>query len=257
MQPVHNQRAYDALATLRLLVESGVRDLVQATPRYWLQPAPIAAPPAQRSKITQPQASAVVRPVALDQIGSLADLQAALTSFEGCALKATAMNMVFADGNPASRVMLIGEAPGAEEDRRGLPFVGDAGQLLDRMLAAIGRDRSSCYITNMIFWRPPGNRNPTAQELAACRPFVDRHIALVAPLAILALGNVPAKALLNTEEGITKLRGRWHHLSVGGRRVPLLPTFHPAYLLRQPAHKAMAWADLLSFANQLELPDAH
>lgn len=247
----------NAFSTLRLLVESGVRDVVQATPRHWLQPATAAPPPEPllRSSVV-PEAKAASAG-ALDQINSLEALKAAITAYDGCALKTTAMNTVFADGNPASRVMLIGEAPGAEEDRRGLPFVGEAGQLLDLMLAAIGRDRTTSYITNMIFWRPPGNRNPTPQELAACRPFVDRHIALVDPVVILALGNVPAKALLATEEGITKLRGRWHSLHINGKDIPLLPTFHPAYLLRQPAHKAMAWADLLSFASLLELPDAH
>jgi DNA polymerase len=178
---------------------------------------------------------------------SIPELQAALRAFEGCALKATATNLVFADGNPEAPLMLIGEAPGRDEDLKGLPFVGRSGQLLDRMLTAIGRDRRSAYISNVLFWRPPGNRTPTPEEMTACMPFVLRHIALARPKLIIALGGVAAKQLLDTTEGIMRLRGRWQRLSLpDGHKIPLMPTFHPAYLLRQPAHKRLAWRDLLA-----------
>ena len=189
---------------------------------------------------------------------TLAELEAALHGFEGCALKATASHTVFADGNPDADLMLVGEAPGAEEDRRGLPFVGASGQLLDRMLAAIGRDRGQVYITNVLPWRPPGNRTPSPAEIAACLPFALRHIALVRPRLVVAVGGVSAKALLDRPEGITRLRGRSTELMIDGldQPVPVFATFHPAYLLRQPAQKRLAWTDWLHIAERLEkLPE--
>ena len=175
-------------------------------------------------------------------------LRAALAAFDGCGLKETASNLVFADGNPDADLMLIGEAPGADEDRRGPPFVGVSGQLLDHMLASIGRDRGSCYITNMLPWRPPGNRQPTAAELAACLPFLRRHIQLAAPRVLVFVGGTSAKTLLARSEGIMRLRGRWYDYAPGGERAPIpaLAIFHPAYLLRSPAQKALAWRDLLT-----------
>jgi uracil-DNA glycosylase len=175
---------------------------------------------------------------------SLAELKAALEGFEGCALKRTATNTVFADGNPASRIMFIGEAPGRDEDRIGLPFVGRAGKLLDKMLAAIHLDRSSAYITNVLNWRPPDNRDPSPEEAAMCLPFLRRHIELVNPGIIVLLGAVAARQVMGFSEGIMKLRGRWLEYRVGDVMVPVLPTLHPAYLLRQPAHKKLAWRDL-------------
>jgi uracil-DNA glycosylase family 4 len=185
---------------------------------------------------------------------SLDELKAALEAFEGCPLKDTATNLVFADGNPAARVMLIGEAPGADEDRIGRPFVGASGQLLDRMLAAIGLDRTSVYITNVLFWRPPGNRTPTPAEMAACLPFVERHIELVGPEILVLAGNAAAKTLLLRTEGITKIRGRWFDYQSPGmpRPVPTMPIYHPAYLLRQPAQKREAWRDLLAIRERLD-----
>ncbi|MFD0387839.1 uracil-DNA glycosylase [Tistrella bauzanensis] len=190
---------------------------------------------------------------------TLAELEAALHEFEGCALKATASHTVFADGNPEADLMLVGEAPGAEEDRRGLPFVGASGQLLDRMLAAIGRDRGQVYITNVLPWRPPGNRTPSPAEIAACLPFALRHIALVRPRLVVAVGGVSAKALLDRPEGITRLRGRSTELMIDGldQPVPVFATFHPAYLLRQPAQKRLAWTDWLHIAERLENPAEH
>lgn len=182
---------------------------------------------------------------------TLEDLIAAIENFDGCPVKATANRTVIFDGNPESRVMLIGEAPGAEEDRQGKPFVGAAGHLLDRMLAAIGLDRDHAYISNVFFWRPPGNRTPTPQEIAMCQPFVRRHVELVRPKAILALGGVSAKALFETETGITRLRGQWKDVAFGEVNVPVLASFHPAYLLRQPAQKRLSWEDLLAFKDRI------
>jgi len=183
---------------------------------------------------------------------TLDELREAIRQFEGLSLKATATNLVFADGNPEARLMLIGEAPGAEEDRRGLPFVGAAGQLLDRMLAAIGHDRTNSYITNIVNWRPPGNRKPSPAEMALCQPFIDRHIALINPALIVLLGDTAAKTLTNRTEGITRMRGKWFTWDKpGGGTIPLLPTFHPAFLLRSPSQKREAWMDLLAAKRKL------
>jgi DNA polymerase len=169
-------------------------------------------------------------------------------------LKLTANRTVFADGNPEARLMIVGEAPGAEEDRQGLPFVGPAGQLLDRMLASIGLDRGSAYITNVVYWRPPGNRNPTGAEIATCLPFLVRHIELVAPAVLALAGGTAAKALLATTEGIMKLRGRWFTYESPGlaRPIPVRAIFHPAFLLRSQGQKREAWRDLIAIRKRLE-----
>ncbi|MGH6827621.1 MAG: uracil-DNA glycosylase, partial [Rhizomicrobium sp.] len=177
----------------------------------------------------------------------------ALEAFEGSALKKNAANTVFADGVAESRIMIVGEAPGRDEDRIGKPFVGRAGQLLDKMLASIGLDRCrNCYITNVLNWRPPGNRDPAPEEAAISLPFLRRHIDLVDPGLILLLGAVAARHVMGASEGITKIRGRWLSYRVGSRMVPVLATLHPAYLLRQPAHKQLAWRDLQAVAAKLE-----
>ncbi len=183
-------------------------------------------------------------------------LGALVAGFEGCPLKRTATNTVFIDGNPAAPVMIIGEAPGAEEDRLGRPFVGRSGQLLDRMLAAIGLDRTKVQITNVIYWRPPGNRKPTTAEIAACLPFVLRHIALARPRVLVVSGGTAAGALLPLSEGITRLRGRWFELAVPGldNPVPTLAMFHPAFLLRAPERKRETWRDLLALKARLSAP---
>ena len=202
---------------------------------------PAAAPLAAQSTIN---ADARERAEAAQ---SIAELRAAVEAFDGCPLKQTATNTVFADGNPNAKVMFIGEAPGEEEDRRGLPFVGVSGQLLDRMVGHIGLDRSSFYITNVLFWRPPGNRQPTQAEVAACLPFLRRHIELVAPRILVFVGGSAASALLGRTEGIGKLRKRWLIYESPGLPQPAsaLATYHPAYLLRSPAQKREAWHDLL------------
>jgi len=183
---------------------------------------------------------------------TLEALREALGAFNACPLKHTAKSLVFADGNPQAQVMLVGEAPGRDEDIQGLPFVGRSGQLLDRMLAAIGLDRTNVYITNVLPWRPPGNRQPTPIEQAMCAPFVERHIELVAPKLLLLLGGVSAKQMLETTSGIMKLRGNWGTVKVGDLEIPALPVFHPAYLLRQPAQKRLAWRDLLTFKAKFD-----
>jgi DNA polymerase len=185
---------------------------------------------------------------------SLEDLKAALARYDGVSLRKTATNLVFADGNPRAEIMLVGEAPGADEDRQGLPFVGVSGQLLDRMMAAIGYDRSTFYITNVCFWRPPGNRKPTEAELAAQQPFVLRHIELVRPKVLVLVGGSSAQMLLGTTEGITRLRGKWFDYRSDGldQPIPALPIFHPAYLLRQPELKREAWRDLVKLRIKLD-----
>ncbi|MBN9076974.1 MAG: uracil-DNA glycosylase [Rhizobiales bacterium 65-79] len=187
---------------------------------------------------------------------TLEELREQLAAFDGCNLKFTAKNLVFADGNPGANLMLVGEAPGRDEDIEGLPFVGVSGQLLDRMLAAIGRDRRSAYIANVIPWRPPGNRTPTPIETEICRPFIERQIELAAPKVLVTLGNPSTKALLDTQVGIMRLRGTWReHRTAGGRVIPAMPTLHPAYLLRNPAAKRLAWRDFLEIKAKLAATD--
>jgi DNA polymerase len=186
---------------------------------------------------------------------SLDELREILSRFDGCALRATAKSLVFADGNPSARVMFVGEAPGSEEDRQGLPFVGRSGQLLDRMLAAIGLDRSQAYIANVIPWRPPGNRTPTPQEIAICLPFIERQIALADPDILVCLGGPSAQTLLGVKDGITRTRGRWSDYRTERRVIRAIATLHPAYLLRQPLQKRLAWRDFKAIRAALaELP---
>jgi uracil-DNA glycosylase len=183
---------------------------------------------------------------------TLDDLREAMDRFEGCALKATAKNLCFADGNPSARLMLVGEAPGADEDRMGLPFVGVSGQLLDLMLSRIGLTRATdVYIANIVPWRPPGNRTPTTQEMMICRPFIERQIELAAPDILVTLGGPASQALLGVK-GIMAERGRWRSYQAGSRTIPALPTLHPAYLLRNPIAKRQSWADLRSLAAALK-----
>ena len=230
-----------------------------AAPRPAANPAPGPAPrpvvkPAPGASLASTEAALRSARDLARAAGNLEELKAALDAFEGCALKQHAMNLVFADGNPKARVMVIGEGPGAEEDRRGLPFVGVSGRLLDLMLAGIGLDRTSAYITNVLFWRPPGNRTPTGTEIAACLPFVERHIELVDPQVLLLAGGISAKTLLGRSEGILKLRGHWAHYQHAGmaRPIPALASLHPAYLLRQPAQKRLAWRDFLALKEALD-----
>ncbi|HET6389707.1 uracil-DNA glycosylase [Hyphomicrobium sp.] len=182
---------------------------------------------------------------------TLQELEAALQNFDGCGLKATATKLCFYRGAPASDLMIIGEAPGRDEDLAGKPFVGKAGQLLDKMLTAIGRTEADVHITNVVYWRPPGNRTPTPQETLACRPFLERQIELVSPKIVVAVGGSAAKEILGASEGIMRLRGKWRELTIGDRKIPALATLHPAYLLRTPAAKQLAWMDLLQIRTKL------
>src|ERR1700761_9048813 len=254
----------DTLATLNWLVEAGADEAIAEEPvNRLVQKAPVAPMPTPASAPRPAPARAPAAPVpASDAVGgaqaaagaatTLAELKAALEAFDGCALKRTATNTVFADGVEHAPVMLIGEAPGRDEDRQGKPFVGRAGQLLDKMLASIGLDRkANAYITNVINWRPPDNRDPSPDEAAQCLPFLRRHIELADPQVIILLGAVAARHVVGVSDGIMKLRGRWMDYRVGDRMVPLMPTLHPAYLLRQPAHKKLAWRDLQSVRDRL------
>ena len=205
----------------------------------------------ERAAPAAPDEAIISAREAAKSAGTLDELRAILDKFDGCALKATASRLVFADGNPEARVMLVGEAPGRDEDIEGLPFVGRSGKLLDLMLAAIGLDRASVYIANIVPWRPPGNRTPTPQESAICLPFVLRQIELVDPDILVCLGGPSAQTLLNIKDGITKTRGRWFTFDTGKREIRAIATFHPAFLLRSPLQKRFAWRDFLAVKKAL------
>jgi DNA polymerase len=263
-----NDTTDNPLATLSWLVEAGADEAIAEAPVNRLAAkAPVQASSVQPmpTPVTRPApARAPAAPLTDDAISgamaaaaaatSLAELQAAMEAFDGCALKRTATNTVFADGVADGGIMLIGEAPGRDEDRIGKPFVGRAGQLLDKMLAAIALDRkTNAYITNVINWRPPDNRDPSPEEAAQCLPFLRRHIELANPGVIILLGAVAARHVVGISDGIMKLRGRWLEYRVGDRMVPLMPTLHPAYLLRQPAHKKLAWRDLQAVKDRMRM----
>jgi DNA polymerase len=198
-----------------------------------------------------PEAAVMAAREAAKSAATLAELRAMLECFEGCALRTTATQLVFADGNPQARVMFVGEAPGRDEDIEGLPFVGRSGKLLDRMMAAIGLDRGSAYIANVVPWRPPGNRTPTPQESAVCLPFTLRQIELADPDILVCLGSPSTQTLLNSKDGILKTRGRWLPFHTGTREIRAIATLHPAYLLRQPVQKRFAWRDFLAIKKAL------
>jgi uracil-DNA glycosylase len=203
-----------------------------------------AAPPS-------PEAAVMAAREAARTATTLDELRTLLTAFEGCALRATATQLVFADGNPKSRVMFVGEAPGYDEDIAGRPFVGRSGKLLDLMMAAIGLDRTSSYIANVVPWRPPGNRTPTPQETAICLPFIRRQIELADPDFLVCLGGPAMQTLLGIREGITRSRGRWFSYETGRREIRALATFHPAFLLRSPLQKRFAWRDFVALKKAL------
>jgi DNA polymerase len=265
---------------LRFYLDAGVDETIGKEPvdRYALSQSaakaqksnrpPTSAPSQGKSHPSRPKPGVPAPPVApapsspasqsatalAAAASSLPELRAAIEGFEGCSLKSTAKSTVFADGNADGRLMVIGEAPGGDEDRQGLPFVGVSGKLLDLMLESIGFTRESAYITNVVPWRPPGNRKPTPEEVALCVPFLERHIALVKPEVILMVGGLSAKTLLNRTEGITRLRGRWETVATPGLDVPIpaIATFHPAYLLRSPQQKRLVWRDLLAVKEKLD-----
>jgi DNA polymerase len=206
----------------------------------------VANPAPRRFPTTPPDEAVMAARTAARAATSLEALASTLSTFDGCGLKATAKSLCFFRGAERAALMVIGEAPGADEDKAGKPFVGRAGQMLDRMLAAIGVDEAGVHITNVVYWRPPGNRTPTPQETEVCRPFLERQIELVDPRVILMLGGAAAKHLTGVAEGIMRLRGTWRDIEIGGRTWPGMATLHPAYLLRTPASKRLAWRDLLA-----------
>ena len=257
---------------LRQHVEAGCTDMLTDAPVNQFAPSEIrlglksdSAPPRDNSQ-AQPTGPATT-PLAIPQVSpetridthnlaasadSLDDLRATMDHFDGCALKKTAKNTVFCDGVAGAKIMLIGEAPGQDEDRQGKPFVGRSGQLLDTMLAAIGITREeNLYISNIVPWRPPGNRSPSIEEIVTCKPFIARHIALAKPDILLLVGNISNKTLLDTQTGITKLRGQWQSYEADGLKIPALPLLHPAYVLRRPETKADMWADLCQLQKRL------
>jgi len=257
---------------LRFYAEAGYNEALDEQPIDRLtQPAPVpstqrAAPSATAAERPRPaapaqaavpdeQQAALARQLAREA-RTLEELRSQLQGFDGCNLKFTAKNLVFADGNPEAPIMFVGEAPGRDEDIEGLPFVGRSGRLLDMMMAAIGLDRTSAYISNVIPWRPPGNRDPSPLETEICRPFIERHIELVNPKVLVTLGNPSTKLLLRTTTGIMRLRGNWQvHVTPSGAEIPTMPTLHPAYLLRNPAHKKLAWRDFMEIRARLnDLP---
>jgi len=215
------------------------------SPRNDSNSSPAPVPP------VAPDAAALEAREMASKATSLDELHTILKTFDGCALKKTAKNLVFADGNPKARVMFVGEAPGADEDREGLPFVGRSGKLLDLMLAAIGLDRTSAYIANIVPWRPPGNRTPTPQETSICLPFIKRQIELANPEILICLGKPSMQTLLGINEGIRAARGRWRQYDTGTRTIRAMATFHPAYLLRSPNEKKFAWRDMLALKKAL------
>jgi len=269
-----NQLADNNLASLRWQIDAGADEAIGETPqnRYVVvqEVEPVAAPRKAVSQNISQKTAQNIAPAAehmeraseiASRCNSLPELRDALAAFDGCSLKKTAKSLVFADGNPDSRVMLIGEAPGSEEDRRGLPFVGASGQLLDRMLAAIGRNRDQVYIANILPWRPPGNRKPTLEESQICLPFLKRHIELANPAALMLLGGTAMETLLERKDRITRVHGKWQEYQVKSgstemsqepQVIPAMPVYHPAYLLRNPALKREAWQDFLCFQEKLE-----
>ena len=252
-----HDRFAEAAGTAEPVIEPAER------PQSAVAPAPRAMEPGRRAPPTARtvvgaaaalSADAAVRSAREQAAGArtLEELRAVLSAFEGCGLKQSATQLVFADGNAEGRVMAVGEAPGADEDRQGRPFVGRSGQLFDRMLRSIGLDRTQVYIANVVPWRPPGNRTPTPQEVAICHPFILRQIELAAPELLIFLGGAATHALLPVKDGILRLRGRWFDFPTGDRVIKAMPMLHPAYLLRTPAHKKQAWRDLVELRKALD-----
>lgn len=254
---------------LAFYAEAGVDCAVEDEPfdrMADIAPVPLAAPqpprampaaaPSMRAApaIAAPEAATADAREAAKGAATLDELRALMEKFDGCALKQTATQLVFADGNPKAKLMFVGEAPGRDEDIEGLPFVGRSGKLLDLMIGAIGMDRKSVYIANVIPWRPPGNRTPTPQETQICLPFIRRQIELVDPDVVVCLGNPSSQTLLGTKEGIMRTRGKWVDYDTGTRRIKAMATFHPAYLLRSPAYKRLAWQDFRAIKRALASP---
>ncbi|ARP99578.1 uracil-DNA glycosylase [Pseudorhodoplanes sinuspersici] len=270
MTPGHEKAARDLLT---FYVEAGVDavlgeepvdrfadiDMAPAAEPAAPKPAPLApvremraAPSMPAVQVPPPPEEAIMAArAAAKSVASLEELRAIMNAFEGCALRTTAKQLVFGDGSPQARLMFIGEAPGSEEDQKGIPFVGRSGQLLDRMLTAIGIARQDVYIANIVPWRPPGNRDPSIHESQTCLPFIQRQIELVDPDVIVCLGKPSTATLLGVTDGIRRTRGRWFKYDTGKREIRATATFHPAYLLRTPIEKRFAWRDFLAIKKAL------
>jgi len=243
-----NRFADPAVATLS--AEAVPTQAAVARPRLEPRPAePKAAPAAPPPPL--PEEAITAARAAAKQAPSLEALREIMSAFEGCALRTTAKQLVFGDGNPQASLMFVGEAPGSEEDQTGVPFVGRSGRLLDKMLAAIGIARSEVYIANIVPWRPPGNRDPSIHESQICLPFIQRQIELVDPQVLVCLGKPSMATLLGVTDGIRRARGRWLTYKTETRDIRAIPTFHPAYLLRTPIEKRLAWRDFIAIKKAL------
>jgi len=254
---------------LRWYLDAGVGETTSNAPQNrFNEVAPKEAPAPQKSPAKTAPAPAQQGPAVAETLlhdackiaaaaSSIEELNKALLDYDGCALKKTATNLVFGDGNPKAKIVLIGEGPGAQEDRQGVPFVGPGGQLLDKMLASIGLDRTQVFLSNIVFWRPPGNRTPTAQETTLCMPFVERLMELIDPEVLITLGGPAAKSMLAETAGVGRLRGKWYTYATPKLSRPVQATalFHPDYLLSSPAHKREAWQDLLMIRDKVESLD--
>ena len=234
------------LKNLTFMINSGISSFIQDDPN-----------PIYNNKIIDEKTNNYSKINSISDIKTLSELKEFINNSNVCALKNNAIQSVFSDGNPSSKIMFIGEAPGADEDKYGKPFVGRAGKLLDKMIASIGLDRDKIYISNVIPWRPPNNRQPTTEEILQCLPFIQRHIEIINPSIIVLLGGTASKALLTSNEGITKLRGTWHQYNSLGLSNPILTRaiFHPAFLLRSPQFKKQTWEDLKEIQKKIKLDE--
>ena len=241
----------NTLNLLNLYKESGVDELISSRPQNrTVRQKDYVSKKMQKSD--EMNSAKVSEEINLEGINTLEELKLKMSTFQGCQLYKSATNMVFSDGNPKSRIMLIGEAPGHDEDLQAKPFVGRSGKLLDKMLEAIDLNREKVYIANIIPWRPPANRRPTEDEINSCLPFILKHIEIIKPSALMLLGSTATFAILRNKEGISKIRGKWVDLKINQMTIPTMPTFHPAFLLRQPGQKKHVWTDLQSLRDKIK-----
>ena len=248
---MNNSKISESIKLLRLFRENGVDEIIANTSYNRLKNTEKLAKKSLIQKNDTINRDNSMPKDRIDKIKSIEELKSYMANFKGCELYKSSTNMVFSDGNPKSKIMLIGEAPGHDEDIQGKPFVGRSGKLLDKMLEAIELNREKVYIANIIPWRPPNNRRPTEEEIEICLPFIKKHIELINPKVLMLLGSTAAFALLKNSEGITKIRGKWVDLNLNNILIPTLPTFHPAFLLRQPAQKKHVWEDLKSLKKRV------
>ena len=248
---MNNSKISESIKLLRLFRENGVDEIIANTSYNRLKNTEKLAKKSLIQKNDTINRDNSMPKDRIDKIKSIEELKSYMANFKGCELYKSSTNMVFSDGNPKSKIMLIGEAPGHDEDIQGKPFVGRSGKLLDKMLEAIELNREKVYIANIIPWRPPNNRRPTEEEIEICLPFIKKHIELINPKVLMLLGSTATFALLKSSEGITKIRGKWVDLILDNMSIPTLPTFHPAFLLRQPAQKKHVWEDLKSLKKKV------